>query len=514
MTGLLDQVHRMLVAAAVRNEGHPGAARLGAAADQLHEPLRVAVAGRVKAGKSTLVNAMVGELVAPTDARECTRIVTWYRDGVTYRVEGVATDGTRAPLRYDRDGDGLHIDLGGRPAASISHIDVTFPSADLRQMTLVDTPGLGSLDGAAHLRTTGFLTGEERPAPTDAVLYLLRHVHRDDLAFLEAFHDDEVAAANPVNAVGVLSRADEIGVARPDALRSAARIAARWREDRRLAALVQTVVPVAGLLAEAARTLRHDEFRAFRDLAAAEEWRVDEALVSVDRFASSTSDVGVTAPERARLLERFGLFGCRRAIAELRAQPHAGPGTLAQWLLEASGVPALRAVVAERFGRRAELLRSRQALLLARRVALELGDRDLLGEVERLVDGNHEMAELRVFNALSRGELPFSGDRASSAHRLLGGAGLDLHHRAGVDPGASTDEVRAALVDQHAAWQAQAAHPLATHEVAAAAAVLVRTCEGLLSATTAPVGARPASGRVTSPAPRDPERSTPWPETN
>ena len=53
---------------------------------RLDEPLRVAIAGKVKAGKSTLLNALVGEQVAPTDAGECTRVVTWYRDGTTPRI--------------------------------------------------------------------------------------------------------------------------------------------------------------------------------------------------------------------------------------------------------------------------------------------------------------------------------------------------------------------------------------------------------------------------------------------
>ena len=47
--------------------------------DRLQGPLRLAIAGKVKSGKSTLLNALIGEPLAPTDARECTKIVTWYR---------------------------------------------------------------------------------------------------------------------------------------------------------------------------------------------------------------------------------------------------------------------------------------------------------------------------------------------------------------------------------------------------------------------------------------------------
>ena len=48
-------------------------------AGRVNGPIRLAIAGKVKAGKSTLLNAIIGEELAPTDAGECTRIVTWYR---------------------------------------------------------------------------------------------------------------------------------------------------------------------------------------------------------------------------------------------------------------------------------------------------------------------------------------------------------------------------------------------------------------------------------------------------
>ena len=81
--------------------------------DRLDEPLRVAVAGRVKAGKSTLLNALVGERLAPTDAGECTRVVTWYQDGHTYQVMAHPEDGAPRQLRFTRDDGVIDIDLGG-----------------------------------------------------------------------------------------------------------------------------------------------------------------------------------------------------------------------------------------------------------------------------------------------------------------------------------------------------------------------------------------------------------------
>src|SRR5690348_18344008 len=54
---------------------------------RLSAPLQVAVAGRIKSGKSTLVNALIGRRVAPTDVGECTRLVTRFQYGTVDRVE-------------------------------------------------------------------------------------------------------------------------------------------------------------------------------------------------------------------------------------------------------------------------------------------------------------------------------------------------------------------------------------------------------------------------------------------
>src|SRR6188472_1236676 len=100
---LLDEVRGLLTRAGEVYKDTPHGAALGAERARLDEPLRVAIAGKVKAGKSTLLNALVGEELAPTDAGECTKIVTWYRDGITYRVTLFPLEGEPRQVPFSRD---------------------------------------------------------------------------------------------------------------------------------------------------------------------------------------------------------------------------------------------------------------------------------------------------------------------------------------------------------------------------------------------------------------------------
>src|SRR5881396_1143860 len=78
-----------------------GAAREGIAAVRrrlTEEGLRIAVAGRVSSGKSTLVNALLRRRVAPTAAGECTKVVTWFRYGVPPHAAVMMKDGEQRQL--------------------------------------------------------------------------------------------------------------------------------------------------------------------------------------------------------------------------------------------------------------------------------------------------------------------------------------------------------------------------------------------------------------------------------
>jgi hypothetical protein len=458
---------------------------------RLDEPLRVAIAGRVKAGKSTLLNALVGEELAPTDRRECTTIVTWYRNAPTYRVLMHPRIGGPGEVPFRRADGALDVDLGGVPAAAVDHLEVQWPSARLEPMTLIDTPGIGSISTDVSARTFEFLvTEDERPTVADAVLYLLRHLHVNDVHFLDAFHDEELGYGTPINAVGVLSRADEVGSCRPGAMEVAAGVAARYERDPKVRKLCRVIVPIAGLLAQAGETLREDEFRAVALLAEVPRDELGALLLTADRFARSESFAALSPEHRLRLIQRLGLYGLRHSVELVRSGQAPDAPTLARSLVEASGVTRLRQLLFSQFAERSRALKARSALSTLDAVLRQPGWTDpdrFRARSEQIAAGAHEVVEIRLLNSLRAGEVDLPEDQVDEMDRLLGGSGASATARLGLAPDADPDEVRRAAVGTLGRWKQTAEHPLSSIPVRKAALVVVRSCEGVLMDVAGPI---------------------------
>jgi predicted GTPase len=449
---------------------------------RLDEPLRVAIAGRVKAGKSTLLNALVGERLAATDAGECTRIVTWYRHALGYRVTAELRPSGSEDLAFRRNDGELEIDLGETPLASIERIEVGWPSKKLTDLTLIDTPGLGSTDEATSDRTMRALLDEEADGPgeADAVLYLMRHLHRSDSRFLEAFLDRSITRASPVNAIVVLSRADEIGAARPDALDSARSIAARYAADPHVRELASGVVPVAGLLAETGATLRQEQFGWLKEIAALGTDRRTDLLRSVDRFRDA--ELNPLGEEiREELLGRLGLFGLRLAVRLLVDGEVRSATELSGALLEHSGIRELQRMLAEHYGERAQVLKARSALTALRAIGKELDRRaipagsDVVLAVDRLEASSQDLAMLRLLHLVMTGLVELGGAEREEIDRLCGIGGPNA--RVGLATEAGPTEVRTVALEGIERWRMRAGNPFSDRRTIEAAEIVSRAYE-------------------------------------
>lgn len=125
------------------------------------EPLMLMVMGEYSTGKSTFINALLGQEVAVVNMTPTTSVITkicygeqeklfiHYKDG---RVEEI--DVKYFKQMTSESGDDNH-----KPHLSISYVERRMPIDTLRNLTIIDSPGLNALI-ASHARATNSFIGK------------------------------------------------------------------------------------------------------------------------------------------------------------------------------------------------------------------------------------------------------------------------------------------------------------------------------------------------------------------
>jgi hypothetical protein len=360
----------------------------------LHEPLRLAVVGRVKAGKSTLVNALVGRRVAPTRAGECTRIVTWYRYGSPDRAYLESADGARRDVPLVAGA--LPEDVEGGIQAG-SRLIVHLQAGALRDLTLIDTPGLDSLttenDAATRNAILGAAESTAAAGQADALLYVVRDSARaGDRDFVRTFRETAgLTGVSALSAVGVVAQADVFGAPDRDPMTQADVYAQQLAQGS--SADLSAVVALSGLLAQTARTGQVDEDVA-RQLAAL--GTLDPRLLRVWRQVQLPS--GLQSEQVQRLFTLFGPYGVAGG-GHVAAQ---GARALRSWCEEASGLRALESVVRDRMLPRTRLIKAARCLRALEALSDGESGRSLV-EQARLDPALHLLHEMDALEALRAG---------------------------------------------------------------------------------------------------------------
>jgi GTP-binding protein EngB required for normal cell division len=436
---------RQLIAQTVPDLTGPAAAQLRVLLAGLAGPLRVAIAGRKNAGKSTLVNALLGELVAPTDRLECTRLTAWYRHDQHDHARVVTKDGSQRNvvlLSGGRLPSTLAVD-----EEEIADVEVWLDSKAVVTKTIIDTPGFDALRPELEARTRELF---ERRA-VDAIVFVLnQNVKADELQALGGFrqHIGQVAGS-PINTIGVLTKADKLDP--NDPWRAARDLAAA--NAKRLESVAATVVPILGLMAETAATERLTGDDAWY-LGKLRELPADK-LRAANSLMEAQSEVPVGA--RARLLDLLGVYGVRYALGQLEAGRSTVP-ELNESLAEHSGLRLLQSTLDGQFAERAEMLRAQTAL----KELIRISDHEKGPERDRLRRSRdaalkllrnprmHILRELAAYESCALGDVDLPDDLMDCLRRLALERGLAA--RLGLPADSPSGLIRKTLLEEGGRW--------------------------------------------------------------
>ena len=237
---------------------------------ELKRPCLIAVCGEARSGKSTLINTFLKADLAKTGITETTATLTFFKYGSDKKDGTVICHWTNGKETIEKMAF-VHSMQGYKEvimkkAATISYIEIFINNPHLKNVTLVDTPGTGSLV-PIHKRNSKALTHHNLSDSADltykanAIIYLLGHVGKIlDRDFINNFNILNRSIAHPMNVIGVISKIDRS----PNILNN------RWNFARDVLDKfpeLNTVIPISALLEKTVRTLE-----ASGELSALRQW--------------------------------------------------------------------------------------------------------------------------------------------------------------------------------------------------------------------------------------------------
>lgn len=141
--------------------------RVHALVEQFDSPPLVAVMGEYSVGKSTFINALLGDDLLPTGEGVTTGTIVWLRYGEQQRARVVYRDGRVSEQEGINNIATLVKETEeGQTAKDIRHVEFFLDAPMLRKINIIDTPGLNA-PFPEHESTT-----EEFLEKSDAILFL------------------------------------------------------------------------------------------------------------------------------------------------------------------------------------------------------------------------------------------------------------------------------------------------------------------------------------------------------
>lgn len=400
--------------------------RIRALLDQLHRPsvLTIAIAGNVKAGKSSLLNALLGQDVAPVDELPTTATINSFYygkpDDPDKPILCLYRNPTDNPDEY-QNGKWLSVQDLERLQTSdtevlqetrnISEMRYYLENDQLKEMILVDTPGIHALI-SEHVDTTNnwfniYDTPERRQlanqrleqnneqtnsrsSSADAVLFVTsaKVATKDMENFLAAFSGKTSAR----NAIGIISRIDS----NQDVLNKRVELAQHMGEL--LKDKINTAIPVSATLARALQRLESDSvWQEIFDCV--HQFKPDDLDILDDRCeweSIEAPEYPVSAQKRKALSDKIKPWETFVLIAREMAKAESCSQGI-QNLWEISGFTQLRHLLKTHFLKRKQVLYGYKIIREMLAIIQEIRLKSLNDFRQDIVQSQKELNEMKQY---------------------------------------------------------------------------------------------------------------------
>jgi hypothetical protein len=452
--------------------------------ERLERPLRVTVVGVMRAGKSTLMNALFREKILFTGNLETTYKISLFKYGEKPSLKVVFKDGTELGAEF-KDLEKWTVkpdDADTERKAQlekVEHVEIFYPNEILKKMELEDTPGNNTSTKETNdvaMRHLGIEEDDESGKITsaaasnaDAILYAFsRAPSEKDAAVLQAFQG-YASNSNPINAIGLFTKVDATYWRHNGApmevspLDIVSDTCGRYKDA--LKDKLYTILPVVGKSVEMVSTMDDATFDILEKLSGAPKEVLERYLADAQGFYDRPSNdaMPVSSGDRKHVMDLFGQFGIYSIVTALKN--NVSREELPGYMYETSGVGKVFELIQQHFGNRAYLIKLDYVLRRLRKLASDIKYKNhddiqiskmcnhITEDIDRLRQEEHSFEELKILREYYEGKFTIKSDGMKKEFlQIMGEDGSNCEARLGFSGAAKTGDLKKEAQRRASAW--------------------------------------------------------------
>ncbi len=448
--------------------------------ERLNQPLRIAIIGQIKRGKSTLMNALLRDKLLITGVEETTYTVSWFKYGEIPALEVVFDDEKRKTVELNRDNltfwTARESSTPNPELDRVEYVIIYYPNPVFKKLEFIDTPGFNSTYLTDAERAKKFLALRETAtrnksadeveeevrlkadensrkflSMADAYMYLAdpRGFQAIDYDILQDINRDGMMT--PIKTLGILSRVDKVWTSdnAQDVPSHLLKELIKTAQNR-LQRVIYQIYPVCAKMVE---NIPEEEMENCMDLLMRlsdvdEKILLNYYLTDPDSFKESEiKDLPIDFADRKLLYDCFGLYGVYELLQLFAERRHAGaevtPDDVKHLLLEKSGINALEKVIYHHFGQRQYLIQADVVLAgLARifrdikrrngmKTSIVMGCNYILEDIRKIQRDRIEFGDFEALQSYYNGNFTLSRENREEFLQVLGEEGTSYPSRLG-----------------------------------------------------------------------------------